>query len=373
MRIESFEFCDHETGWHLSEARFDGLNLLVGISGVGKSKVLRALDGVRRLGLGEAREAGDRSWRLVCEHGGQRFEWSGHMTRVGGERAIDEERLQVDAQPLIARVGGAITFKSMPVPRLNRRESVLSLFADEDEVAALRTGLGCILQMPEGRVEPFVVSAAKLRRLDAEHPIRHRISHTIEVLRGARRLDDMVGQRLVTFLHTAQKGLPGFFGELKSTFSDIFPTVDDIRVVEVPLGSQVRLELQIHEAGPDVWVGHEDISQGMLRTLDALRTLLMMSPGSVWLVDEFENSLGVNCLHAVTRLIDTRADCQFILTSHHPYVIQSIPIDAWKLVRRRGSTVELIAARDVPSLAGESHLDAFTRLINAPEYEDGID
>ncbi len=63
---------------------------------------------------------------------------------------------------------------------------------------------------------------------------------------------------------------------------------------------------------------------------------------------------------------------QFILTSHHPYVINKIPIETWKIVQRAGSTVTLRSARDIPALMGRSRHDAFIRLINLPEFEGGI-
>jgi AAA15 family ATPase/GTPase len=56
----------------------------------------------------------------------------------------------------------------------------------------------------------------------------------------------------------------------------------------------------------------------MLKTLLHLSELYFSLPGSVILIDEFENSLGVNCLDAVTEDInDSPNQLQFIITSHH--------------------------------------------------------
>ena len=35
---------------------------------------------------------------------------------------------------------------------------------------------------------------------------------------------------------------------------------------------------------------------------------------------------------------------------------------------RKGSVVRVVSARDIPALRGASHHQAFTRLINLPEY-----
>lgn len=92
------------------------------------------------------------------------------------------------------------------------------------------------------------------------------------------------------------------------------------------------------------------------------------------LIDELEASFGVNCLPAATDLLLSRApDIQFIVTSHHPYIIDRIPSRYWKIVTRRGSHVRVLDATTIPALTqGKSHLDNFSRLINLPEYEHGI-
>ena len=71
--------------------------------------------------------------------------------------------------------------------------------------------------------------------------------------------------------------------------------------------------------------------------------------------DEFENSLGVNCMGPLTDFILSRAnDLQFIITSHHPYIINNIPKSYWKIVRRKGSAVRVTPASEIPALQGPS-------------------
>jgi predicted ATPase len=110
----------------------------------------------------------------------------------------------------------------------------------------------------------------------------------------------------------------------------------------------------------------------MLLTLAHIFEMALAPPGSVIIIDEFENSLGVNCMSDLARLISKRADCQMILTSHHPYIINNIPVDAWKLVTRKGGHVRVTSAQDIPEMQSASRLEAFTRLINLPQFEEGI-
>jgi predicted ATPase len=95
--------------------------------------------------------------------------------------------------------------------------------------------------------------------------------------------------------------------------------------------------------------------------------------GSVIVIDEFENSLGINCMPELTDFIlDKAIERQFILTSHHPYIIHNIPWNKWQIVSRHDSDVKVTYAPDIPELDTASSLDKFTQLINLPEYEGGI-
>jgi recombinational DNA repair ATPase RecF len=46
MQIKNFKFDDNRRYWCLEETGFDNFNLLVGISGVGKTRILKAIQNV---------------------------------------------------------------------------------------------------------------------------------------------------------------------------------------------------------------------------------------------------------------------------------------------------------------------------------------
>src|SRR5262249_15545010 len=135
------------------------------------------------------------------------------------------------------------------------------------------------------------------------------------------------------------------------------------------IGAATQLMLVLREEAAKDWILGSEMSGGMQRALSAIIGLYLASPSSVIFIDEIENSLGKNCMPPLVDLIVSRAsDLQFIITSHHPYIINNIPISAWRLVQRRGSRVRVIDARDIPSLQRASHHEAFDRLINLPEF-----
>ena len=65
----------------------------------------------------------------------------------------------------------------------------------------------------------------------------------------------------------------------------------------------------------------------MLRTLIHLHEFLFAPSGTVVVIDEFENSLGINCLPVLTELMLQRSDCQFIVTTHSRYLEDLTPIE----------------------------------------------
>lgn len=100
--------------------------------------------------------------------------------------------------------------------------------------------------------------------------------------------------------------------------------------------------------GVTEWISATEMSSGMLRTLSLIVDIRAAPPGSVVVIGELENSLGVNCMPEVIDSLLERDDCQFILTSHHPYIIDNIPVHAWKLVQRHGSEVRIKPVTSFP-------------------------
>jgi len=107
-----------------------------------------------------------------------------------------------------------------------------------------------------------------------------------------------------------------------------------------------------------------------MKVLLRLTELHLSAQNSVILMDEIENSLGPNCLPALVDLfLVERRDLQFILTSHHPYVLNNIDHSHWKILTRDGSVV---TAHDASEFhIGESYQKAYIELINHPAYETG--
>ena len=109
----------------------------------------------------------------------------------------------------------------------------------------------------------------------------------------------------------------------------------------------------------------------MLRTFLHVCEFMLCADGSVILVDEFENSLGVNCIKELTSGISSnKRRLQFILTSHHPYIINVINFFHWKIDTRKANKVYVKDATRF--ITGKSKHEAFLQLINLPEYQEEV-
>ena len=62
-------------------------------------------------------------------------------------------------------------------------------------------------------------------------------------------------------------------------------------------------------------------------------------------------------------------DYQFIVTSHHPYIINKIPVEKWKIVNREKNVIKSYKAKDY---IDSSNHDSFIKLINSNFYMHGI-
>ena len=84
------------------------------------------------------------------------------------------------------------------------------------------------------------------------------------------------------------------FNEIKQSFINIFPRIEDLRFTKSKQMHDFISVLQIKETGVKEWICRWNISKGMLKTLIQLCNVFLSSKGSVILIDEVENSL-VHC------------------------------------------------------------------------------
>ncbi len=102
--------------------------------------------------------------------------------------------------------------------------------------------------------------------------------------------------------------------------------------------------------------------------------IFLMPDGGIILIDEYENSLGINALNIFPDLIyDTNINCQYLISSHHPYIINRVPIEDWLVFNRKGTFVRIKSGKELKDKYSKSNQQNFIKLINDPFYTEGIE
>ena len=130
----------------------------------------------------------------------------------------------------------------------------------------------------------------------------------------------------------------------------------------------------IKEKSVDRWLPVPDLSSGMQKVLLILTDLHVLPNGSIYLIDEYENSLGINAIEFLpTVFLSLEMDIQLFVTSHHPYLINRVPVANWYVFHRSGSSVRIKPGVELQQKYGRSKQNAFIQLINDPFYLEGVE
>ncbi|MEA5553769.1 ATP-binding protein [Anabaena cylindrica UHCC 0172] len=380
MKIQSFKFSNNKENWHIEEVKFEDLNLLVGGSGVGKTRILKALNLICDVAKGRNRNLDDLEWSINFSHLGQNYRWELQSSSLKDEEILlnvnESEQTEIVSEKLVRydddseleillRNDSDSKFNNEKLPKLKRTESAITLLSEEDLIIPVGKAFERLIFNFETRQELMIKAESNiLNKIEQISDIKFAGDPPV--------LEDFAGVPPILKALFLQEFFPDIFSEIKDCYFDIFPDVKDVRVSsERDLDGDFLLSFEIQENGLEDWIPQQRISSGMFRTLIFLVEVTAAPEESVILIDEFENSLGINCMAELTDFIlDKSPDVQFILTSHHPYIINNIPWETWQIVSKYGNKVRVRKASDIPELNTASSLDKFTQLVNLLDSEE---
>lgn len=381
MTISEFKFEDKSLEWRLERLFINKLTLLVGASGVGKTQILRALMALKQIANGTS--INGINWRVeFTTLTNQHYIWEGEFENKGVEIFVElddsdsvnkknrpqiiYEKLYLDNDLIIDRNKNEILFLGTPTIKLSQQESVLHLLKEEKLNPAYNAirKLDFVDHSNSAKIsQGFHFSFLNAKSLSKKY-------NTIEKIQES----ELETPLKLFFVQKADKKV---FDIIKQRFSDIFPQIEDIKIAPLETKEKEMPDIlkdypfiQIKEKGVKHWISQNRISSGMFRTLMQLSELYLCSEGTVFLIDEFENSLGINCINEITYdILSSKRKIQFVLTSHHPYIIDAISHNNWKLVTRNAG---IIRTHDINKFnIGKSNHSAFMQLIQLEEYQTG--
>ncbi|AFY70637.1 hypothetical protein Pse7367_2376 [Thalassoporum mexicanum PCC 7367] len=390
MRIKKFRYSNHKENWHIEPIEFDDLNLLVGVSGAGKTTIIQALKLLSRVAKGRSVPLDEIDWCIDFSHDGNNYQWElksaaikdklsaakkSELTNITFERVV---KIDLDKQvEILIRSQEKSKLGDSILPKLKRSESVIALLAEEKTIAPISQGF-----------DRFVFNEIIQERiLSIPEPSNNndsQVSDDSSTVSGDNHDDvdfEVKEKEVLAFLaeappvlkaYTIQEAFPDKFNELKFNYQNVFDTVEDIRVKKQRLQDKLVLTFEIKEE--ENWVPQRRISSGMYRTLIYMVEAIFAPEKSVICIDDFENSLGINCMSDITDFVldQSLEEMQFIITSHHPYIINNIPWENWQIVSRDGNKIKVRKATSITELHTASSLDKFTLLIDFLEFEDSV-
>lgn len=386
MTISRFRFQDRLRCWKLNDVSFADFNLLVGVSGAGKTKILQSLRIACQAGLEGTTGVNECEWELEVVVEENRYTWAATISTENEKPVFTAETItKNDVQILVQRDEHSFIFNEETLPKLKNTDSAIALLKDEPSLSPLYGTLSRFA-FSENMLLPLLLDEVPFidfgKSLLGPMPALGEIDKLRSKATMLESLRETTDTLLLWKAYVFQELFTDAFQRVKEDYAEIFPTVTDLKIglfrdmTPTVAKRFPRLAdyyaLGIKEKGVQGWTVGQQISAGMQRTLVHLLNIALAPSGTVIIIDEIENSLGVNCLPQLIDHFLQRRDLQFILTSHHPYVINNIPWRYWKLVTRKGSEVTVRDATSIPALDSASSLEKFTQLMNLEEYSEAI-
>lgn len=375
MFIHWLEFDNYTTGQKIERINFDRLNLLVGVSGAGKTQILKTLsqyvDAVVKgtpipyAGCFSMGFSIDVTQEIIHDTFRSDLTWK-IETRKPTYNNNGESSHEISNESLTASDGTVVFEKNdrdffiegKEMPGIASEKSILHLFSAPFVLSEIRFNFS--------KVASYFRQIAGLNGVPNEYA-KNQIEQWESEQLGQRPLAE-VKFRLSQYptllgISLAKRFVPSLYQEFLEALQASFPYVDEILVSDKK-GTGTS-ELVIWQ--DDTWIEKRDISGGMLKAIYVLANSCFSPDGSVILLDELENALGVNCLDDIVDTICVKSaenHQQFILTSHHPYIINNIPVEDWRIISQNHGIIEAKSVNEANIDTQFNRQEAFFQLIN---------
>lgn len=363
MKIHSLYYKNLLQGWELEEVHFSDLNVLVGISGAGKTQIVNAIQNLAEIADGKV--TGGIEWKIKFSVGQDEYIWQGTFS---DEHYIESQLIALEApiEKLIyneievaIQEKGRIKYKGISLPKIGQGQSLIKLLS-EVEIECARVALQTIILKDYRNYEEDTMPYQLVEKVINQH-------QNLMAIKNSK-------LPLIVKYHAIRTMFPNIDEQIKQNYIEIFPQVVNIfTAFNFSTNKESMLEICIEVHDKYGAISQSQISSGMFRTLMGIIELYLCHEESLFLLDEFENSLGFNCLDKMFELIENKAysgENQFILTTHNPYIIRNTDLSAIKIVTRKGNKIIVKNAIDM-GLA-ESAQDNFFKIINLKEFREGV-
>jgi hypothetical protein len=275
---------------------------------------------------------------------------------------------------LIDRTPTKIVLNGAELPKLSSTASVLHTLREDPAVTPAYAGFKRVMR------RRFFADA-----LGEAGAIQEMPANIEDIVKKTRSLDHIWADPLSLSIRLSL--LKQFFSDkykvIIEHYRSIFPfikscDIQDLgqlkdRGLSVQMPGRVVPIFTINESKVPKAIPFQHMSSGMQKVLLIITDVVTLPGGAIYLIDEYENSLGINAINFLPSFLDEqRGDNQVVVTSHHPYLINAIPIDNWYVFNRIGTNVRIKRGTELAEKYGRSKQTLFNQLLNDPFYTEGV-
>ena len=384
MRIHSLEFEDKTAGRVIKKINFDKLNLLVGISGAGKTQILKTLSKLANIAANDEvldfeghfiiKFSIDNMDKIAEDWAPKEIVWELTSVEIKSENElshnsflsshsfgkryffIEKEIIQFDRENIIDRDKEHLLIKG-------EKQSSNFLVGEKSAIAILSLGELNMIKTNFLKIVSYYRQRQELSPVLFNGDLKRQI-----MTKDYKSFPPAFFKIVISFIPTlaqiyvVKKLNSELFQDLIFDLQNIFPSVEDIDVMETENGI---LNLAVKENGK--LLNKDSVSSGLLKTIYIVTVVRFSIGNTVVLLDEIENGLGINCLDEITQYIIQSADItnsQFILTSHHPYIINQISESNWKIISQKNGVISSASAQDIGIDTVNNRQEKFFQLMN---------
>jgi AAA15 family ATPase/GTPase len=376
MKINTILIKNHTVGWDFQEIHLKNLNLFVGESASGKSLMLSTIFFIANKVVNDQSNIGA-LWRMQFEHAGDTYDWEfDSKLRENLPSVITKEKLiRFDKDGLqtvlVERTQDKFEFKGVTTPRMAAQSSCIYLLREDPDIQPIYEGFQRIL------LRNFVGA-----ELDHSLAVQSITKQTISAISQDKSMDKLFRLQLNVSarLMILKEYYKDRYKAVLDMYRDVFPFVEQFEFKDMSESGGILSSslpgkipnLHIKDRNSGTLVQVQQLSSGMKKVLLIMTDVMTLPRGMIYLIDEYENSLGLNAINFLPTLIaEHGGDNQFIVTSHHPYLINAIPVKNWIVFHRNGFKVSMKQGDELAESYGKSKQQSFIKLINDPFFTEG--
>jgi AAA15 family ATPase/GTPase len=359
--------------WEFDPIRMGTINLLVGASGSGKTRFLNTLFNFSEfISKGKPFRPGQWELKVSINNIEYHINYEGDLDDLSKpyvkKELIKRKLKEGKEEEIIRRTKEEFYFLDKELPKLERDISSITLLKEEEIIKPLYR---IFSHMMRRRFHDNDLNlAVAYESLSKDRLNYYKKNPDLEEIWGN---DHPVQSRLFLFKE--------LFNEKYKTiiefFKNVFPTIQEAEIgvlKDSPIkdGGIIPVFL-VKEKGVKDNIRLAELSSGMQKVLLIVTDILSLPPNSIYIIDEYENSLGINAIDFLPEILNSYASSsQYFITTHHPYLINNMPVQNWIVFHRKGSKVLMKSGRELEQSFGKSKQKSFIQLLNNPFYLEGV-